>query len=224
MKTWIPFIALAIALFACSSTTPQPTDVPILPTDTVAVAATVAPTSIPSTPDVTEDWPVYENKVLGYSFKYPSSCLFGPMPANCKQSPPEERAPECLCFLDAENPDEVHMQAFLGDPDEGLRGVPFSVVHYDSWAFHPPAGVDVISWLNDQWSYLSEYIPSEPNAIIDEVRAVWVSVPGSPMAPSSDEIYVIWNDLLISIRMLDMDADMHREFYEQILSTFQFID
>jgi hypothetical protein len=224
MRNWIPLAALAAALSACSTTTPPPTDVPILPTDTVAVAATVAPTSIPSTPDVTEDWPVYENKVLGYSFKYPSSCFFGPMPADCKQSPPEERAPECLCFLDAENPEEVFMQAFLGDPDEGLSGAMYQVEHYDSAAFHPPVGVDVISWLNDQWSHNSEYIPSEPNVIIDGVPVVWVSVPGSPMAPSSDEIYVIWNDLLISIRMLDMDADVNREFYEQILSTFQFID
>ena len=144
------------------------------------------------------------------------------MPANCKQSPPEERAPECLCFLDAEDPWEVYLQAFVGDPDEGLSLLPFRVMHYDSWAFNPPVGVDLISWLNDQWSHVAEYIPDEPNAIIDEVPVVWVSVPGSPMAPSSDEIYFIRNDLLVRITMLDMDQN--RELYEQILSTFQFID
>lgn len=222
MKTWLTFAVLAVVLFGCSSATPQPTDLPIPPTDTVAPPATVAPTVIPATPDVSEDWPVYANEVFGYSFKYPSECFFGPMPADCKQSPPEERAPECLCFLDAENPLEVYLQAFVGDPDEELRLAPFHVVHYDSWAFNPPVGVDLIAWLNDQWSYMSEYIPAEPNAIIDEIPVVWVSVPESPMTPSSDEIYFIRNDQLVRITMLQMDQN--RELYEQILSTFQFID
>ncbi len=69
---------------------------------------------------------------------------------------------------------------------------------------------------------MAEYIPAEPNATIDEVPVVWVSVPGSPMAPTSDEIYFIRNDLLVRITMLDMDQN--RELYEQILSTFQFTD
>ena len=121
MKTWMLFTALGVVLAACSTSTPSPTDIPILSTDTVAPPATIAPTSIPPTPDVTEDWPVYENEAFGYSFKYPSECFFGPMPADCKQSPPEERAPECLCFLDAEDPWEVYLQAFVGDPDEGIK-------------------------------------------------------------------------------------------------------
>lgn len=190
----------------------------------LVVEATIARTSIPSTPDVTEDWPVYENDVLGYSFKYPSECFFGPMPANCKQSPPEERAPECLCFLDAENPNEVFMQAFLPDPDQGLRLASYHVVHYDSAAFNPPAGMDLIPLLNDQFSYPPGSIPSEPNFIIDDVPAAWVSIAGGRGATSSDEIYFIWNDQLVKILMLDMEADQLRELYEQILSTFQFLD
>ena len=146
------------------------------------------------------------------------------MPGNCKQSPPEERAPECLCFLDAENPNEVFMQAFLGDPDEGLRLATYQVVHYDSAAFDPPVGVDLIPWLNDQFSYPPGSIPSEPNFIIDDVPAAWVSIAGGRGATSSDEVYFIWNDKLVKILMLDMEADQLRELYEQILSTFEFID
>ena len=97
-------ISLALILASCSQTATQPVDTQISPTDTPELTPTDIPTSIPSTPDATADWPVYENAVLGYSFKYPSGCFFGPMPADCKGNPPEERPPECLCFLDSENP------------------------------------------------------------------------------------------------------------------------
>ncbi|MCK5318894.1 MAG: hypothetical protein KAJ55_13350, partial [Anaerolineales bacterium] len=59
------------------------------------------------TSDATEGWKTYSNDEHGYSFAYPSDCYFGPMPADCKQKPPEERRQECLCFLNGENPDEV---------------------------------------------------------------------------------------------------------------------
>ena len=223
MKTWIPFAALAAALFACSTTTPPPTDIPILPTDTVAPAATIAPTSIPSTPDVTEGWPVYENASLGYSFKYPSECFFGPMPANCKQSPPEERAPECLCFLDAENPNEVFIQAFLGDPAEGLM-VSFYVMHHDTEAFNPPEGEDWISWINTNWSYLSDEMPDEVNMTFGGLPAVRIYTPGGGGGSSADNIFVVKDGKLILISMINVVLEEQREFYEQILSTFQFID
>jgi hypothetical protein len=42
------------------------------------------------------------------------------MPANCKGNPPEERPPECLCFLDTENPNEVFMQALIAGEGEGF--------------------------------------------------------------------------------------------------------
>lgn len=224
MKTSIFFISLAILIASCSATTTQPMDTPIPPTDIVAATATAAPTSIPSTPDITADWPVYDNATLGYSFKYPSGCFFGPMPANCKDNPPEERPPECLCFLNAENPREVFMQAFLADEDEGFRMASYHVVHYDSEAFNPPAGVDLISWLNENFTYPPESMPTEPNFVVDDVPAAWVSIAGGRGATSSDEIYFIWNDKLIKILMLDMESNQLRELYEQILSTFQFID
>jgi hypothetical protein len=171
----------------------------------------------------TSDWNEYPNEELGYSFKYPSDCTFGPMPANCKQFPPEERHPECLCFLNAENPNEVGMQAFLGEVEDGLTLTTFSVVHYDSPAFNPPEGEDLISWLNSEFSYASE-IPAEPNMTISGISAARVYNPGSQQAPSSEEIYIIRDGILIRISMLDVDVEEHRELYENILSTFQFTE
>ena len=58
----------------------------------------------------TENWNMYENEKHGYSFRYPTDCFHGPMPSDCKQKPPEERRPGCLCFLKGEDPDRVSME------------------------------------------------------------------------------------------------------------------
>ena len=174
-----------------------------------------------STSNITSDWNLYQNEELDYSFKYPSDCTFGPMPANCKQSPPEERPPECLCFLNTENPNEVFMQAYLGQVEDGLTLATYSVAHYDSPAFNPPEGVDLISWLNSEFSYAGE-IPAEPNMTISGIPAARVYNPGSQQSPSLEEIYILRDGILIRISMLDIDFEDNRDFYENILSTFQF--
>lgn len=48
-----------------------------------------------TTEQPTDDWHVYRNEKYGYSFMYPPDCIYGPMPGECKQDPPEERNPEC---------------------------------------------------------------------------------------------------------------------------------
>ena len=216
----MPFLALLIFLVAaCSSAVLQPTFTQTLPTDAIASPTT---TPIPPTPDVTDDWPEYVNAEFGYAFKYPAGCFFGPMGADCKQKPPEERSPECLCFLNAENPNEVLMQSFVGNAEEGFTLVTFSVAHRDSQAFNPPEGEELTSWLNSQWSYLSEDMPVEPNQIIDGLPAASIYTPGSQQAFASENIFVIKDGKLIQIYMIDVDVEEHRELYENILTTFQF--
>ena len=39
---------------------------------------------------------------------------------------------------------------------------------------------------------------------------------------SSEEIFMLRNGKLIKISMLDVDIEQHRQFYEDILSSFQF--
>lgn len=173
--------------------------------------------------DTSSEWQVYQNDELGYSFEYPAECTFGPMPTNCKQFPPEERPVECLCFLDTNNPNEVFMQAFLGDEDEGLSLASFTIAHYDTPPFNPPEDEDLISWLNSEFSYAGE-IPLEPNMTISGIPAVRVYNPGSQQSLSSEEIYILRDGRLIRISMLDVDIDIQRDLYEDILATFELIE
>ena len=174
-----------------------------------------------ATAESTADWNTYNNEKYGYSFMYPSDCFFGPMPSDCKEKPPEERRAECLCFLDSENPDDVRMQAFLGDGDH-LTLAGFSVSHHDSPVFNPPQGTELMSWIKEKYSDMFEDIPDEPNMDINGIPAVRILSPQSPMAPSYVDIYYLQNDILFRINMLDVNNEVNKELYEQMLSTFSF--
>ncbi|NIM95597.1 MAG: hypothetical protein GTO18_18010 [Anaerolineales bacterium] len=169
---------------------------------------------------VTSEWQTYVNEVYGYSFKYPEGCFYGSMPSDCKEKPPEERRPECLCFLNGENPSEVFMQAFLGE-DAPLTLAGFSVSHYDTPMYNPSPGTELTSWLNEVLSEMYEEIPDEPNMEISGVSAVKIVSEASPMAPSYEEIYYLDDDMLFRINMLDVDSEENRELYDQILSTYE---
>jgi len=219
MKKILLMILIMIILTACGSaeSPPAQTEVPLA--DTMA-SPTV--TSIPPTPDPTADWPEYINTELGYSFKYPAGCFFGPMGADCKQNPPEDRPPECLCFLNAEDTYGVSMQSFVGDPAEGLLLVSFYVIHLDTEAYNPPEGEDWISWINTKWAYLSEDMPDEANLTFGGLPAVRIYTPGGGGGSSADNIFVLRDGKLILINMGGGEVEEQREFYELILSTFQF--
>jgi len=171
------------------------------------------------TPDAPEDWKTYSNDEHGYSFDYPADCFYGPMPADCKQKPPEERRQECLCFLNGENPDEIFMQAFLGETEQ-LSLATIFVSHYDTPLYHPPQGTELASWVKEGFQDMFAEIPDEPNMEIFGAPAVRLISPQSPMAPSFEEIYFIHNDVLLRINLLDVNNDDNKELYEQILVSF----
>jgi len=219
MKKMLFIILIMFILTSCTPAEPPPTQTDLPPTDTKIPPAV---TPLPPTPDLTADWPEYVNTELGYSFKYPAECSFGPMGADCKQNPPEERPPECLCYLNAEDPYQVGMQSFLGDPAEGLILVSFYVMHHDTEAFNPPEGEDWIQWLKEKWSYLSEDMPDEANLTFAGLPAVRIHTPGGGGGSSADNIFVERDGKLIQISMINVDVEEQREFYELILATFQF--
>ena len=214
-------ILLMLLVAACSSAEPQSTSTPVAPTDTIAPPTT---TPLPPTPEVTADWPEYVNAELGYAFKYPAGCSFGPMAAECGENPPEERSAECLCSLDAEIPNEVLMQSLLGNAEEGFTLATFYVLHYDTPEFNPPEGAELTSWLTSQHHVLPEDMPDEPNLVIDGLPAVRVYYPDFQRANAAEEIFVIRDGKLITIRMIDVDVEEHRELYENILTTLRFSD
>ena len=167
----------------------------------------------------TQGWYTYLNIEHGYRFAYPSDCFYGPMPADCKQKPPEERRPDCLCFLNGENPDEVFMQAFLGKADQ-LSIATFSVSHFDTPLYHPPAGTELTDWVKAHFAEMFVEIPDEPNLGINGVPALRLHSPQSPMAPAFEEIYLIHNDVLLRISLLDVNDEDNNELYTQVLTSF----
>jgi len=176
-----------------------------------------------SAAESTADWNIYKNERPGYSFMYPTDCFYGPMPSDCKEKPPEERRAECLCFLDAENSDNVFLQAFLGNGDQ-LSLAAFTVSHHDSDVFNPPPGTDLASWINVNYSEMFEDIPEEPNMDIGGAPAVRLYSPPSTMAGSYEDIWFFQNDILLRLNLLDVDREINRELYDQILSTFRLDD
>jgi hypothetical protein len=219
MKKMLFVFLVMLILTACTAVESPPTQTKVPPADTKA-PPTVTP--IPPTPDLTADWPEYINTDLGYSFKYPAGCFLGPMGSHCKQNPPEERPPECLCFLNPEDPYGVFMQSFLGDPAEGFIMVSFYVMHLDTEAFNPPEGEDWVKWVKEKWSYLSEDMPDEANLTFGGLPAVRIYTPGGGGGSSADNIFVEKDGKLILISMINVEIEEQREFYELILATFQF--
>ena len=168
-----------------------------------------------------EDGNIYENEKHGYSFRYPSDCFYGPMPSDCKQKPPEERRPECLCFLNSENPDQVSMEKLMIGEEEVTMAA-FHIHHYDTPLFNPPPGTELVKWLKEGLSDMLENIPNEPNMEIGGIPGVRILTPQSPMAPSYEEIFYINHGLLFRINMINVDNEESKALYDHMLSTFRF--
>ena len=171
----------------------------------------------------TADWNNYENQKYGYSFKYPKPCLYGGLPGYCKQSPPEERPRECLCYFNAEDPNSVSLGTYTGTKSD-LTGASFVVFHsiYVDY-YSPAAGTDLVNWVKENFSYYED-IPDEINMEIDGIPALRVYTPKSQMAWSQEDIYFIRNDKVFQISMLDVDNKDNKELYTKMLFTFRFIE
>jgi hypothetical protein len=223
MKKMLFGILLILLIAACSPAEPQSTTTQVPPKDTIAPPTT---TPLPPTPDVTADWPEYVNTELGYAFKYPAGCSLGPLAADCGEIPPEERSAECLCSLEtrrSSSEDVVLLQSLLGNAEEGFTLATFQVLHYDTPEFNPPEGEELSSWLTSQHFVLPEDMPDEPNMVIDGLPAVRV-YNHDFRQEFSEEIFVISKGRLITIRIVYVDVEEHRELYENILTTLRFID
>jgi hypothetical protein len=167
-----------------------------------------------------EEWKVYANKKYGYSLKYPQPCIYGPLPGYCKQSPPEERSQECLCYFNAEDPDNVSLGTYTGTKPDlvGASFVVFHSVHVDHYS--PPAGTDIVSWVKENFPHYDN-ISDEMNTAVDGMPAIKIYTPFSGTAWSQEDIYFIKDDKVFNIQMLDVDNEDNRALYDKILFTFK---
>ena len=78
------------------------------------------------------------------------------------QSAPQERPPECLCFLNAEDPNQVALQILTVEGDNITMGM-LEISYHDTPAYNPPAGADMTEWVKRHWLEMHANIPDEPN-------------------------------------------------------------
>ena len=163
---------------------------------------------------------VYQNEIHGYSIQYPATCTFGRMPGACKQNPPEERSQECLCFLNVEDPNRVFLQTFQEDKDQNVTLSSFTIAHYQTPQFNPPADAELVSWVKSIFSELYTNVPEKPNAKVGGLPAVSIKVPSSPSTYSFQDILFIKDNKLFCITLLNPTNKGNEILYDQILSSF----
>jgi hypothetical protein len=171
-------------------------------------------------PKAPPDLKVYQNREFGYSFQYPATCTFGRMPGVCKQNPPEERPQECLCFLNAEDPNRVFLQTFQEDKDQNVTLSSFTIAQYQTPEFNPPDGIELVPWIKTNFSELYTNVPEKPNAKVGGLSAVSIKVPSSPSTYSFQDILFIKDNKLFCITLLNPTNKGNQELYDQILSSF----
>ena len=172
----------------------------------------------------TDGWKTFTNEQFGYSFEVPEFCYEGPLPGDCKQSPPEERREECLCHIDGTDPEFISFQKFTITDEETSLGTIW-ISSPDTWAYSPDEGADLVSFIKQEWSEMGlGEIPAEPNLELDGLPAVSLLIPQSQGGAAAQEVFFIKENRLFRITMVDNLQASNVELYEDFLDSFTFID
>lgn len=163
----------------------------------------------------------FTNEKYGYSFDVPPSCYEGALPGTCKQSPPEERPEECLCFVNGADPNSVMFQDFTITSEE-VSLATFLVITSDTAAFSPPEGADLISHMQLEFSERYPEIPNEANMELGGFPALRISTAGSPGVADYQEIFFIKENKLFKISLIDTLIESNMKIYDRILASFAF--
>lgn len=139
-------------------------------------------------------WQSYTNEKMGYSLIYPGNADI--MGLNHDES-----------------------VQFVGTLVDKERWPWFTINHFDSDFYRPPAGTDVRQWIADS---ILPYEPLEQDVTIDGLPTVHYAFEASQQAPSRDEYYVIHGNQLFQITILHQGGLQDWTLYEQFLQSITF--
>ncbi|MES0362247.1 MAG: hypothetical protein ABUK20_15105 [Anaerolineales bacterium] len=169
-----------------------------------------------------DEWKTFTNEQFGYSFEVPAFCYEGPLPGDCKQSPPEERSEECLCHVDGTDPEFVSFQKFTITSEETSLATIW-IMSPDTRAYSPDEGTDLVSFIQQEWSNMGlGELPDEPNLDLDGLHAVSLLIPQSQGGAAAQEVFFINENRLFRITMVDNLVESNEEIYEHFLESFAF--
>ena len=169
-----------------------------------------------------DEWKTFTNEQFGYSFEVPEFCYEGPLPGDCKQSPPEERPEECLCHVDGTDPEFVGFQKFTITSEETSLATIW-IMSPDTPAYSPAEGTDLVSFIRQEWSEMNlEGLPDEPNIDLDGLPAISMSIAESQGGAAAQEIFFIKENKLFKITLIDNLVESNMNLYEHFLESFAF--
>jgi len=171
-----------------------------------------------------DEWKTFTNEQFGYSFEVPAFCYEGPLPGDCKQSPPEEQPEECLCFVDGTDPEFVSFQKFTITSEETSLATIW-IMSPDTRAYSPAEGADLVSFIQQEWSDMGlGELPDEPNLDLDGLHAVSLLIPQSQGGAAAQEVFFFKENRLFRITMIDNLVESNMNLYEHFLESFTFSD
>ena len=169
-----------------------------------------------------DEWKTFTNEKFGYSFEVPAFCYEGPLPGDCKQSPPEERPDECLCHIDGTDPEFVGFQKFTITSEETSLAT-ILIMSPGTPAYSPDEGTDLISFIQQEFSEMyPDEIPSGSNMELNGLPALLISIAGSPGVADYQEILFIKENKLFKISLIDTLIESNMKIYDRILASFAF--
>jgi hypothetical protein len=164
------------------------------------------------------------NEQFGYSFEVPESCTIGPMPTDCKQSPPEERPEDCLCFVDGTDSEFVWFQKFTITGEETSLATIW-ILSPETRAYSPDEGADLVSFIKQEWSEMGlGEILDEPNMDLDGLPAVSLLIPQTQGGAAAQEVFFIKDNRLFRITLVNNLEESNVQLYEDFLATFSILE
>ncbi len=156
------------------------------------VTETTAPTA--AAEDEYVGWQTYTSAKFGYTLKHPRD----------------------VTMMGADLDESVQ---FVGPVANNEHWPWFSVDHFDSNFYHPPAGTDVHQWIADSSVSYDEMGPKVQVAGLPTVHLIYQ---GGPGIYASDDYYFIRGDQLFRITILHAGGKQDWDLYDKFLQSFTF--